>query len=135
MDTQTPPQDPNAQTPNTPPEVVQGVPSGAAPAFTADDISNNKFMAALSYVGILVLIPVFLARKSPFAQEHAKQGLILLAVWIIGMLVFWIPLVGQILWIILVIANIVAIVKCLMGEFWEIPLIGEFRKKIHLDKI
>lgn len=136
MDTQTSPQEePAAHAPQTPPEVVHNVPSGTSPAFDAKDIENNKIVAALSYLGILVFIPLFLARKSAFAQEHAKQGLILLAVHIIGMAVFWIPLIGQVLWIIVVIANIIALVKCLMGEFWEIPVIGEWRKKINLEKL
>ena len=117
------------------PQVVQSVPSGAAPAFGAEDVKDHKLVAALSYLGILVLIPLFLARKSPFAQEHAKQGLILLIVHIVGIFVYWIPLIGQLIWLVVVIANIVALVKCLMGEFWEIPLIGEYRKKIHLEKL
>jgi uncharacterized membrane protein len=130
MDTQqTPPQD-AASEPKAP-QVVQSVPSGAAPAFDAKDIQENKLMAALSYLGILVFIPLFLAKKSAFAQEHAKQGVILLAIHILGMFLFWIPVLGQILWIIVVIANIVALVKCLMGEFWEIPVLGQYRKMVN----
>lgn len=134
MDTQqTPPQDPSPE--HKQPEVVQGVPSGASPAFDAKDVQDNKLVAALSYLGILVFIPLFLARKSAFAQEHAKQGILLLAVHIVGMFVYWIPLIGQLAWVLVVIINIIALVKCLMGEFWEIPVIGAWRKKIHLEKL
>lgn len=134
MDTQqTPPQNPSSEPKQ--PEVVQGVPSGASPAFDAKDVQDNKLVAALSYLGILVFIPLFLARKSAFAQEHAKQGILLLAVHILGMFVYWIPLIGQLAWVVVVIINIIALVKCLMGEFWEIPVIGEWRKKIHLEKL
>ncbi len=122
-------------TQQTPPEVVNGVPTGAAPAFDAKDVQENKFIAALSYIGILVLIPLFLARKSAFAQEHAKQGVILFIVWIVGSLVFWIPLLGWLLALVIAIGAIVAFVKCLMGEFWEIPVLGVWRKKIHLEKL
>ncbi len=117
------------------PQVVHGIPSGASPAFDAKDIQDNKLMAALSYLGILVFVPLFLARKSPFTQEHAKQGVILLIVHIVGMFVYWIPVLGQILGLIVLIVNIIALVKCLMGEFWEIPVIGQYRKKINLEKI
>jgi uncharacterized membrane protein len=122
-------------TQQTPPEVVQGIPSGATPAFDAKDIQDNKFIAALSYINILVLIPLFLARKSAFAQEHAKQGLVIFIVSIIGWVVFWIPLLGWLLALIIAIGAIVAFVKCLMGEFWEIPVLGVWRKKIHLEKL
>lgn len=42
------------------------------------DIQNNKLMAALAYMGILVLIPIFAAKESKFARFHARQGLLLL---------------------------------------------------------
>lgn len=41
------------------------------------DVQNNKFMAVLAYIGILVLIPLFAAKNSKFAQFHARQGLTL----------------------------------------------------------
>lgn len=134
MDTQQTPSENGASQPQSP-QVVQGVPAGAMPAFDAKDIQDNKFVAALSYVGLLVLIPLFLARKSPFAQEHAKQGLILFIVWIVGSFVFWIPLLGWLLALTVFIGAVIAFVKCLMGEFWEIPVMGEWRKKIHLEKL
>ena len=120
------------------PEVVHAVPSGTSPAgrsFDAKDIEDHKLLSALSYIGILVLIPLFLARKSAFAQEHAKQGVILLIVHIVGMFVFWIPIIGQLAWLVVIVLNIIALVKCLMGEFWEIPVIGTWRNKIHLEKL
>ena len=43
-----------------------------------DDITKNKAMAILSYLGILVLIPIFAAKDSKFARYHANQGLVLL---------------------------------------------------------
>lgn len=44
---------------------------------TGDDIKDNKVMAVLSYIGILVLIPIFAAKNSKYAQYHAKQGMTL----------------------------------------------------------
>lgn len=38
------------------------------------DIKENKIMAALSYIGILVLIPAFLEKNSNYARFHAIQG-------------------------------------------------------------
>lgn len=43
--------------------------------FDPADISQNKIMAVLSYIGILVLIPIFAAKDSKFARFHATQGL------------------------------------------------------------
>ena len=46
-------------------------------SFHPQDIAQNKAMAILAYLGILVLIPIFAAKNSAFAKFHANQGLIL----------------------------------------------------------
>jgi len=55
------------------------------------DIEENKVAAALSYVWILCLVPLFLKKNSKFCQFHAKQGLLLFIVEVIGMVIFPIP--------------------------------------------
>ncbi|MFA5935951.1 MAG: hypothetical protein WC787_03820 [Patescibacteria group bacterium] len=102
------------------------------PSFDKKDVEDNKFIAALSYLGILFLIPLLLKRESRFCKEHALQGLVLFVVWIIGSFVYWIPLIGWAMGIALLIINVIAIVKCVQGEFWEIPYLGPLRKKINL---
>lgn len=101
-------------------------------SFDKKDIDDNKLIACLSYVGILCLIPLLAKKDSKFAHEHGKQGLVLLIVWIVGSFIFWFPLIGWALMLIVCILNVVAFIKCLMGEFWEIPVIGPLRKKFNL---
>lgn len=102
------------------------------PKFDTKDIDDNKLMAALSYVGVLCLIPLLGMKNSRFAQENAKQGLLLFLVWIAGSLVFWFPLFGWLAAIAVFVVNVIAFLKCLQGEFWEIPLLGQYRSKINL---
>lgn len=101
--------------------------------FSSEDVETNKYVAALSYLGILVFIPLFLKRDSAYARKHSAQGTLLLIVWMIGMIVFWIPLIGWALGVFLIVVDIIALARCLQGEFWEIPVIGEYRKKLGLD--
>ncbi len=101
-------------------------------AFDPKDVEDNKLMAGLSYVGILVLVPLLLKKDSKFAYEHAKQGLVMLIAWIIGSFVFWIPLIGWTLGIVLLVVDVLALVKALSGEFWEVPVLGELRNKFNL---
>lgn len=103
-----------------------------APVSDEKDIEDNKLIAALSYLGILVLIPLLAKKESKFAQFHAKQGLVFLGVFIIGMFVFWIPLIGWILWLTVVVFDIIAIVQALSGKYWKVPVIGDLAKKINL---
>lgn len=52
--------------------------------FSKTDIEANKGPALLSYFGLLVLVPIFAAKHSPYARYHANQGLVLF----VGMLVW-----------------------------------------------
>ena len=102
------------------------------PIVEANDIAQNKLYAALSYVGILVLVPIFLARESKFAQFHAGQGVILLVITIIVNAVGAVlPVVGSGLVLplgnlIVILYSLVGIVNALQGKERKLPLIGQF---------
>lgn len=96
------------------------------------DVEEHKLVAALSYVWILFLIPLLLNRDSKFSQFHARQGLILCIIEIVGSLVFWIPVVGQILFLLVLIIAVMGFIKTLQGEWWKAPLIYRWSEKIKL---
>ncbi len=100
------------------------------------DIKSNRVMAAISYLGILCLIPLLLKKDSHFAQFHAKQGLVLFITGIILSFVNIIPLLGQIVWLaavaFIIVYSILGIVNCLKGKYWEIPILSEYAKKIKI---
>lgn len=58
-----------------------------AKVFQNEDIEENKFVAALSYLGFFVLVPLFLATNSNYARFHAKQGVNLSVVAILHVIV------------------------------------------------
>lgn len=105
---------------------------------SAKDIEENKAIAFLSYLGILALVPLLAKKDSKFAQFHAKQGLVLFVGWfVIAWIAGFIPFLG---WFLIVPAvSIFGIVLAIMGlinvangEIKELPVIGEFAKKINL---
>ncbi len=96
------------------------------------DVEENKVVAALSYIGPLFFIPLFLKRESPFCQFHAKQGLAFFVVWMIGWIVFWFPILGQLLALVVFVVDVYALIKALQGEKWEVPVIGDLAKKINI---
>ena len=102
------------------------------PASKDPDVEANKTIAALSYVWILCLVPLLGERNSKFAQFHAKQGLVLFIIEIIGSLVFWFPFFGQLLMLAIAVVAVMGIIKALNGEWWKIPHIYEWSKKINL---
>lgn len=110
--------------------------------FDASDIQNNKVMGILSYLGILVLVPIFAAKESKFARFHANQGLIVLifqaaisiTLGILAVFLSYVPVVrvlfAVIRWLIstaLVLPSVLGIVNAARGLAKEIPLIGGFR--------
>ncbi|MFH1620618.1 MAG: DUF4870 domain-containing protein [Patescibacteria group bacterium] len=120
----------SSQTPSTEaPKVV--------PVFDKKDIDDNKVIAAIGYIGILCLIPLLAKKDSKFAQEHGRQAFVLfigeIVVWVLGMLpvIGWF-LIGPLGSLLLLVVSIIAIIKTLQGEFWEIPVIGKYRKSINL---
>jgi len=100
--------------------------------FDKKDIEENKYVAALSYLFLLCVIPLLLKKDSPFAQANAKQGVSLSVIWVVGMLVFWIPFFGWLLWVMLFLVNLIGLIKTLSGEYWEIPVVKDISDKINL---
>ena len=105
-------------------------------AFGKEDIEKNKVMAILAYFGLLVLIPIFAAKDSPYARYHANQGLLftlfsaavsvagsLLTVLTAGLFGILLPLVGVAMFAVFVfmLCNVSA------GRAKELPFVGHFR--------
>lgn len=116
----------------------QQKPAEATPVmhFDQKDIDDNKLIAALSYLGLLCLVPLLAKKDSKFAQENGKQGLVLVIAWVVIWVVGVIPILGWIVAffgsIILLIVNLIALIKVLTGNFWEIPVLGKYRHQFKL---
>lgn len=110
--------------------------------FDHADVEKNRLMAVLSYLGILVIIPILVTPDSKFVRFHANQGVILLIASlvygainrILGFVIGWIPIVGGIivsLWsligVILFIFAILGIINAAQGKGKELPVIGSYR--------
>jgi len=88
--------------------------------------------AALSYVSILFIIPM-LKKDSEFCQWHAKQGIVLFIFSIAVSFLYWIPMgwrIAQLVSLLVFVVAVLAIIKTLKGERWEIPVIGKYASMI-----
>lgn len=107
--------------------------------FNPKDIEQNKVMAVLAYLGILVLVPIFAAKESKFARFHANQGLILC---IIGIILYFAVVIlmsismklaailSLFLWLIelgILVLAIIGIINAVKGRAKELPLVGKYR--------
>lgn len=95
-----------------------------------EDVSKNKVMAVLAYIGILVLIPLFAAKDSKFARFHTNQGLVLCIINIICSALVKVKIIGWIFGIISFAAWVLAIVGIIyacQGKAKELPVIGNIK--------
>ncbi len=114
-----------------------------------DDVRANKGYGVISYIGLLVLIPIFAAKNSKFARFHAGQGATLCAFSIaysilqiiintivgIAFRSTWysynpVPaIVSTLLWlgsVFFTVIAIIGIVNAAKGTFKKLPVFGQF---------
>ncbi len=106
------------------------------PAAKGNDIEENKLWAVIAYLGILCLIPLLAKKDSPFAQFHAKQGLVLFIAAVIVGFVSWIPILG---WLVGFLAGIaifvlwvIGILNALGGKMNKLPVIGQYADQLNI---
>lgn len=94
------------------------------------DVEKNRFYALLSYFGILIFIPLFFARRSPFVRFHLNQGIPLLIGWIIWIILGWVPIIGGLIGMalaaLLLILQVAGILSVLRGKTRKLFLIGKW---------
>jgi len=97
------------------------------------DVQNNKVMAVLAYLGILVLIPMFAAKDSGFARFHTNQGLTLfigqVAIGVFNIIIssFWLTSILSLLNLGLVVLAILGIINAVSGKRTQLPITGKIK--------
>lgn len=99
-------------------------------------VGKNTLMAALAYVGPLIIVSYLAAKDDPFVKFHIKQGLVLFvieaALWVLSSFLWWffvqLWMVWQVVNLALLVLSILGIVNAVQGNEKELPLIGGFSK-------
>ena len=98
--------------------------------------SDETMTAILSYLGILVFIPFFAVKKrDDFIKFHLSQGLTLFVIeiilyvgfFVVGMVMPYFWMILNLIWLAVLVVCILAIIKALGGEKWEIPVVSNFK--------
>jgi len=88
--------------------------------------SEQKIWGAISYLWILSLVALAARKKDDYIRFHANQGVLIFAV---SLFLMFIPMLGWLLNVLLGITAIVAIIKALQGERWELPIASDVAVK------
>lgn len=99
--------------------------------FDRQDIAQNKLFAACSYLGILIILPIFAARNSKFVRFHLNQAVVLIisefALSAVSKLILGTFLLVPIIELIVLAGRIFGVINSITGKAIEIPLIGKLR--------
>jgi len=89
---------------------------------------QSQLVAILSYItliGWIVALVLNSQKKSSLGSFHIRQSLLIMLVGIIGSFIFWIPLIGWALWILLVIMWVMGLVSAINKQEKEVMIIGK----------
>lgn len=99
--------------------------------YSPEDIAKNKLMSIVAYLGVFCIVPLFIAKDSPYARFHTNQGLLLFLFSLLTSVAGLIPYVGWIVAAAISVFNcllmVVGILNVIKGEAKELPVIGKFR--------
>ena len=108
----------------------------ASPEPTPPEVQDAKFFAAIGYVSLLCFVPLALKKGNKFAEFHGKQALVLFILEIAASILKVVPALGDLVFtvafVIFGILSLVGMMKVLMGEYWEMPVIYDISSRITL---
>lgn len=85
---------------------------------------KHRILALLSYLGVLVIIPLIFGRKIAFIQYHARQGVALLGLWVIGIFSFYVPFLPWAIVFIILVETLIGLVNVITHREKHLPIIG-----------
>jgi uncharacterized membrane protein len=100
------------------------------------EIQDAKFFAAIGYLNVLCFVPLLLKKENKFAQFHGKQALVLFILEIAASILKIVPALGDLVFtiafVVFGILSLIGVMKVLMSEYWEMPVIYEISNRISL---
>lgn len=95
---------------------------------------SSKLIAAMSYLGILCMVPLFMHRDDSYIRFHARQGAILWVWEVLAIYTLLLPAFGKFFFrfssFFCVIFSLIGLVAVLLGRAWKFPWIGDWAEKL-----
>ena len=90
---------------------------------------QSKLVAILSYItliGWVIALILNMQKKTELGSFHIRQALLIM---IAGIILWWIPVVGWLLNIVVFIFWIMGLVYAIQGQKKEVPVIGKYAQQ------
>lgn len=98
----------------------------------ANSNQKNKVMGVLAYLGVLIIIPILVAKNEPFVKFHIKQGLVLLVIevvaWVAAMAIWPLWLILWLVKLIIFVFVVLGIINVIQGKEKNLPWVGSYAR-------
>ncbi|MBF0402238.1 MAG: hypothetical protein HQL90_15915 [Magnetococcales bacterium] len=95
---------------------------------------SARLLAAMSYLGVLSLVPLVVNRTDSYVQFHARQGVVLWMWEVLAIYTLLVPAVGQLFFrvssMICLLLSVVGLLSVLLGRAWKFPLVGDWAARL-----
>lgn len=93
-----------------------------------EEIEKGKTMAIVTYLGLIGFIIALATdgKKNEFTRFHMNQSLPLIIASMVLAFVIWVPIVGQLAWLAILVFFVLGIVNAAQGQMKRLPLVGNF---------
>lgn len=95
---------------------------------------STRVLSAMSYLGVLCLVPLVMNRSDTYVQFHARQGVVLWMWEVLAIYTLLIPAVGNIFFrvssIACLVLSVIGVVSVLLGRAWKFPVIGDWAARL-----
>ncbi|MBF0219285.1 MAG: hypothetical protein HQL49_07125 [Gammaproteobacteria bacterium] len=93
-----------------------------------------RLMALMSYLGVLVFVPLVMNRDDQYVNFHARQGLIIWVMGIVAIFALYLPGVGKLVFsalaMLAMVYSLLGIVSVLLLRAWKLPFIYNLSVKL-----
>lgn len=93
-------------------------------------LNGTTVLAILSYLNILVVIPLLVSKNKPFLRFHAIQGTILLAFFAVVVFTMYLPAVPYVFALFYAVCLLSGLINVIRGGEKHLPLIGRLADRI-----
>jgi uncharacterized membrane protein len=111
----------------TPPPAPPAAPPTPAGGYMPAS-ENSKILAGIGYIVPIVALVALLIdpyKDEPFVKFNGIQAL---GLWVIAVVLGWIPFVGWLLWLVVAVFAIIAAINTFQGKYYEVPVLGGLLK-------
>ncbi|MBF0339552.1 MAG: hypothetical protein HQL95_01145 [Magnetococcales bacterium] len=95
---------------------------------------TTRMLAAMSYLGILSLVPLVVNRDDSYVRFHARQGIVLWMWEVLAIYSLVFPGLGRLFFgissLLCFVFSVIGLISVFTGRAWKLPLIGNWAENI-----